>query len=56
MNLIKYLRKAGYEFSIKDKDFIFIKDNKSICLSKLEIERYLFIKLLELIEHESKQK
>lgn len=54
MNLIKYLRKAGYEFSIKDKNFIFTKDQKTVDLSRKEIEQYLFIKLLELIEHEAK--
>ena len=56
MEIIKYLNKAGYEFSADGNQFVFTKDGKSTYISKKELEQYLFIKLLEYVEEEHNSK
>lgn len=57
MNIHKYLNKAGYTLDVdlsNDEFVIKDKSDKEIKISIKETEQYLFIKLLELIEHEYK--
>lgn len=56
MNIIKYLKKVGFNFSIDMNDFVFTKNNKSVYINKKELEQYLFIKLLEYVENEYNSK
>lgn len=53
MNINKYLDKLNISFTVDDGIFTFtMYDGKIKKLTQKEIEQYLFIKLIELIENE----
>ena len=54
MNIVKYLRKANIEttYDSKLKVFHFNTNGENKVLTKKEVEQYLFIRLVELIEEE----
>lgn len=58
MNIIKYLHKADIDaqYSSKTNSFTFYVDDEEIVLKRKDIEQYLFICLINLIEDEKKKK